>query len=214
MSKSSKFAPKTSEDVLLGYASNSRTYHVFNVTTGCVEITCDTVFDETNGSQKEQVDINLLDDEEAPCNALQRMTIGYVRPEDPNNQPQETSSNDTTPPAQGLDQDNHEEYVEQNDQGQEESNNQGGDEDDGDKGEAPPHLKVHQNIQKDHPVDNILGDIEKWVTTRSRVTNFCEHYSFVSSFEPFKVEDALCDPYWVVAMQEELNNFKRNEVWF
>jgi hypothetical protein len=72
---------------------------------------------------------------------------------------------------------------------------------------------VHQNIQKDHPVDNILGDIEKWVTTRSRVTNFCEHYSFVSSFEPFKVEDALCDPYWVVAMQEELNNFKRNKVW-
>jgi hypothetical protein len=31
--------------------------------------------------------------------------------------------------------------------------------------------------------------------------------------EPFKVEDALRDPDWVVAMQEELNNFKRNEVW-
>jgi hypothetical protein len=43
--------------------------------------------------------------------------------------------------------------------------------------------------------------------------NFCEHYSFVSSFEPFKVEDALRDPDWVVAMQEELNNFKHNEVW-
>jgi hypothetical protein len=64
-----------------------------------------------------------------------------------------------------------------------------------------------------HPVDNILGDIEKGVTTRSRVTNFCEHYSFVSSFEPFKVEDALCDSDWVVAMQEELNNFKHNKVW-
>jgi hypothetical protein len=72
---------------------------------------------------------------------------------------------------------------------------------------------VHHNGQRDHPVDNILGDIEKGVTTISRVTNFCEHYSFVSSFEPFKVEDALCDPDWVVAMQEELNNFKRNEVW-
>jgi hypothetical protein len=31
--------------------------------------------------------------------------------------------------------------------------------------------------------------------------------------EPFKVEDALRDLDWVVAMQEELNNFKRNEVW-
>jgi hypothetical protein len=28
--------------------------------------------------------------------------------------------------------------------------------------------------------------------------------------EPFKIEDALRDPDWVVAMQEELNNFKRN----
>jgi hypothetical protein len=27
------------------------------------------------------------------------------------------------------------------------------------------------------------------------------------------VEDALYDPDWVVGMQEELNNFKRNEVW-
>jgi hypothetical protein len=161
------------------------------------------VFDETN-SQKEQVDLDLVDDEEAPCDALQRIVIGDVRPQDPSNQPQRTSPNDTTPPAQDL---------EPNDQGQEESNDQGGDEDDGDKGEAPPHPRVRQNIQRDHPVDDIVGDIEKGVTTWSRVANFCEHYSFVSSFEPFKVEDALRYPDWVVAIQEELNNFKRNKVW-
>jgi hypothetical protein len=62
-------------------------------------------------------------------------------------------------------------------------------------------------------VDNILGDIKKGVTTRLRVANFCQHYSFVSSMEPFKVEDALYNPDWVMDMQEELNNFKRNEVW-
>jgi hypothetical protein len=72
---------------------------------------------------------------------------------------------------------------------------------------------VHQDVQRDHPVDNILGDIKKGVTNRSCIANFCEHYSFISSFEPFKVEDALRDPDQVVAMQEELNNFKRNEVW-
>jgi hypothetical protein len=63
-------------------------------------------------------------------------------------------------------------------------------------------------------MDNILGDIKKEVTTRSRVANFCQHYPFVSSMEPFKVENALRDPDWVVAMQEELNNFKRNQVWY
>jgi hypothetical protein len=36
---------------------------------------------------------------------------------------------------------------------------------------------------------------------------------FVSSIEPFRVEEALQDPNCVLAMQEELNNFKRNEVW-
>jgi hypothetical protein len=104
------------------------------------------VFDETNGSQKEQVDFDLIDDEEAPYDALQRMVTGDIRPQDPNNQPQETSPNDTTPPVQGLDQDNHKEDDKPNDQAQEESNDQGGDMNDGDKGEAPPHLRVRQNV--------------------------------------------------------------------
>jgi hypothetical protein len=36
----------------------------------------------------------------------------------------------------------------------------------------------------------------------------------VSSIEPYRVEDALRDLDWVLAMQEELNNFTRNEVWY
>jgi hypothetical protein len=35
----------------------------------------------------------------------------------------------------------------------------------------------------------------------------------VSSIEPYRVEDTLRDLDWVLAMQEELNNFTRNEVW-
>jgi hypothetical protein len=83
------------------------------------------------------------------------------------------------------------------------------------KEEAPqaPPTQVRAMIQRNHPIDQILGDISKGVTTRSRLINFCEHYSFVSSIEPFRVEEALLDPDWVLAMQEELNNFKRNEVW-
>jgi hypothetical protein len=75
-------------------------------------------------------------------------------------------------------------------------------------------IKDHrtQAIQRDHPINSILGDIQKGVTTRSRVAHFCEHYTFVSSIEPYKIEDALRDLDWVVAMQEELNNFTRNEV--
>jgi hypothetical protein len=80
---------------------------------------------------------------------------------------------------------------------QEEGNDQGGDHNDQDKEyeQDPrlPHPRVHQAIQRDHPVNSILGDIRKGVTTRSRVAHFCEHYSFMSSIEPYRVEDALRD---------------------
>jgi hypothetical protein len=78
---------------------------------------------------------------------------------------------------------------------------------------GPSHPRVHQVIQRDHPVDNIVGSIRRGVTTRSRLKNFCAFYSFVSSLEPTKVEQALEDPDWVLAMQEELINFERNHVW-
>jgi hypothetical protein len=35
----------------------------------------------------------------------------------------------------------------------------------------------------------------------------------VSSIEPYRIEDALRDLDWVMAMKEELNNFIGNEVW-
>jgi hypothetical protein len=37
-------------------------------------------------------------------------------------------------------------------------------------------------------------------------------FTWVSSIELYRIEDALRDPDWVVAMQEELNNFTRNVV--
>jgi hypothetical protein len=179
----------------------------------------------------EQYDLDIIDDEESPCDALQRMTIGEVRPQDLSEQ-QVIAPNDTTPLAQDHDQDDEDEKVEDQedenedeqdqphdedqDHDQEESNDQGGAKDDGVQErskEIPPHPRVRHTVQRDHPVDNIFGDIKNGVTTRSRVATFYQHYSFVFSLEPFKVEDTLRDPDWVVAMKEELNNFKSNEVW-
>jgi hypothetical protein len=101
--RKSKFAPKAVEGFLLGYDSNTRAYRVFNKSTGLVEVSCDIVFDETNGSQVEQVDLDELDDEEAPCVALRNMTIRYVYPkeskEPPQAQDQPSSSNQASPPT-------------------------------------------------------------------------------------------------------------------
>ena len=57
-----------------------------------------------------------------------------------------------------------------------------------------PPTQVWSTVQRNHPVDQILGDISKGVTTHSWVTIFCGHYSFVSSIKPFRVEEALQDP--------------------
>ena len=105
--RNSKFVPKAVEGFLLGYDSNIRAYRVFNKSTGLVEVSCDIVFDDTNSSQVEQVDLDELDDEEAPCVALRNMYIGDVCPkeskEPPQAQDQPSSSIQASPPTQDED---------------------------------------------------------------------------------------------------------------
>ena len=69
------------------------------------------------------------------------------------------------------------------------------------------------NVARDHPLDSIIGDILRGVQTRSRLAPFCEHFLFMSSIEPKKIEEALMDVDCVNAMHEELNNFTRNQIW-
>jgi hypothetical protein len=78
--KASKFASKVYEGFLLGYGTNEHAYRVFNKTTGCVETTVDVKFDESNGSQREQVSENLIDGEEPPSVSIFRMGTGEVIP--------------------------------------------------------------------------------------------------------------------------------------
>jgi hypothetical protein len=67
-------------------------------------VSCDIVFDETNGFQVEQVDLDELDDEEAPCVALRNMSIGDVCPKEPEEpsqaQDQPSSLEQASPPTQ------------------------------------------------------------------------------------------------------------------
>jgi hypothetical protein len=154
------------------------------------------VFDETNDSQVEQYDLDDVDNEEAPCDALRNMAIGDVRLQEANED--QSFSNEAFPPTQVDDQNQEGEQDEDNDQDLNMGNDQGGVEQDEDKNDqyksrssSLPHLRVRQTVQLNHLVNNILGAIEKGVTTQSRVAIFYEHYSFVSSFEPFKVDDAL-----------------------
>jgi hypothetical protein len=80
--RNSKFAPKAVEGFLLGYDSNIRAYRVFNKSLGLVEVSSNIVFDETNGSPREQVDLDDVDEDDVPMAAIRTMAIGDVRPQE------------------------------------------------------------------------------------------------------------------------------------
>ncbi|GJW35425.1 putative ribonuclease H-like domain-containing protein [Tanacetum coccineum] len=59
-------------------------------------------------------------------------------------------------------------------------------------------------IHKDHPVEQIIGDLNSAPQTRRMTKNLEEH-------EPKKVIHALKDPNWIDSMQEELLQFKNKK---
>ena len=52
------------------------------------------------------------------------------------------------------------------------------------------------------------------VKTRCDTANECSFVNFLSLVEHKKVSDALQDPSWINARQEDLVQFKRNKVWY
>ncbi|GJX07418.1 putative ribonuclease H-like domain-containing protein, partial [Tanacetum coccineum] len=64
-------------------------------------------------------------------------------------------------------------------------------------------------INKDHPKDQIIGDLNSAILTRRMSQqNLKEH-----CLEPKKVIQALEDPSWIETMQEELLQFELQKVW-
>ncbi|GJR15298.1 retrovirus-related pol polyprotein from transposon TNT 1-94, partial [Tanacetum coccineum] len=69
---------------------------------------------------------------------------------------------------------------------------------------------------KDHPLENIIGELERPVSTRLQLHEqalFCYYDAFLTSVEPKNYKDALTQACWIEAMQEELHEFERLEVW-
>nr|GEV43407.1 retrovirus-related Pol polyprotein from transposon TNT 1-94 [Tanacetum cinerariifolium] len=82
----------------------------------------------------------------------------------------------------------------------------------------PDHQIPQHNRKwtKDHPLDNIIGQLSRPVSIRLQLHKqalFCYYDVFLTSMEPKTYKDALNQSCWIEAMQEELNEFERLEVW-
>ncbi|KAJ8768804.1 hypothetical protein K2173_023708 [Erythroxylum novogranatense] len=66
---------------------------------------------------------------------------------------------------------------------------------------------------KNHPMEQVIGDLNDGLKIRRNVYENMSNSAFISLVEPKNIKEALEDENWLLTMQEELNQFKRNNVW-
>ncbi|GKB40222.1 retrovirus-related pol polyprotein from transposon TNT 1-94 [Tanacetum coccineum] len=78
----------------------------------------------------------------------------------------------------------------------------------------PSHTEFEHigKCTKDHPIANVIGDPSRLVSARKQLkTNimWCYFDAFLTSIEPKNFKQAMTEPSWIDAMQEEIHEFKR-----
>lgn len=184
-----KFDPKVDVAYLVGYSSTSRAYRVFNRRTLTLEESIHVTFDEHAIMSKEGTAVSVAGSKvEDDTEFLQQRWLDF-------------SEQGVGPDAPAADAAEENEAVQP--LGAEET------------AAAEP---TQQQLPRDwkyaagHPREQILGDPGDRVRTRSSFRHACQA-AFVSTVEPLDTDEALQDAAWVSAMQEELVQFERNQVW-
>ena len=80
------------------------------------------------------------------------------------------------------------------------------------QGESSQDLPKEWKFVINHPQNQIICDPSRGVRTRFSFRNIFYNLAFISQIEPKNMNDALDDESWMIAMQEELNQFERSEV--
>ncbi|GKE70281.1 retrovirus-related pol polyprotein from transposon TNT 1-94 [Tanacetum coccineum] len=69
---------------------------------------------------------------------------------------------------------------------------------------------------KDHPLENVIGNPSRPVSTRKQLETdamWCYFDTFLTSVEPKNFKQAMTEQSWIDAMQEEIHEFERLQVW-
>ncbi|GKC29469.1 retrovirus-related pol polyprotein from transposon TNT 1-94 [Tanacetum coccineum] len=69
---------------------------------------------------------------------------------------------------------------------------------------------------KDHPIANVIGNPSRSVSTRKQLQTdamWCYFDAFLTFVEPKSFKQAMTEPSWIDAMQEEIHEFQILEVW-
>nr|GEW58924.1 integrase, catalytic region, zinc finger, CCHC-type, peptidase aspartic, catalytic [Tanacetum cinerariifolium] len=83
-------------------------------------------------------------------------------------------------------------------------------------------LQIHTPFEhlgrwtKDHPIPNVIGDPSCSISIRKQLKTdamWCYFDAFLTFVEPKNFKQAMTEPSWIDAMQEEIYEFKRLDVW-
>nr|GFC59504.1 hypothetical protein [Tanacetum cinerariifolium] len=69
---------------------------------------------------------------------------------------------------------------------------------------------------KDHPLEQVRGNPSRPLQTRRQLApdpEMCMYALTVSSVEPKNIKETMADSAWIEAIQEELRQFDRLQVW-
>jgi hypothetical protein len=187
-----KFESRSSDGILLGYTPHGRSYHVFNLETNTVVESCDVIFDETalcprdvleHAGDKEMKESIFVDeglqgvdgDEDDPLFPSTSSPDPVSASTLEAEAPQATTSSTAVVEASWI------------------------------EGEIISESGAPSHIQKAHPPQQIIGNLNKRVTRSSRSAHLScfTNTLFVALFEPRDVGHVLSDSSWVNAMHEE-----------
>ncbi|KAJ9546787.1 hypothetical protein OSB04_019330 [Centaurea solstitialis] len=218
-----KFDKKADEGFFLGYSLTSKTFRVYNKRTKMVMETVYVTFDETVSMTSEhssselrihsqastttsdsitdpnssELDLLFMDAFLDICADNEDLVLSRNPRVDIHDVPEPSSVNDSGPLENICSTSNSDQAIPVP------SNNLD------DLAILPAQLKW----TRAHPLYNVIGDVNDGVKTRSASANYCLYKSFLSKIEPKNVSQALDDSDWLLAMQEELLQFKRNKVY-
>nr|GEX84832.1 retrovirus-related Pol polyprotein from transposon TNT 1-94 [Tanacetum cinerariifolium] len=183
--------------IFVGYAPTKKAYRVYNKQTRKIQETVHVTFDELSGDEE------FPPTPTAPVNApaVQAPEIAIatpstilisegapvvtISPSVSESSPQDTSVHGIETPIDDVDSNLYEPYI------------------------AP-------EATKDHSLDNVIGDVQRPVSTRKQLQTdamWCFFNEFISHVKPKNYKQALEHSCWIEAMQEEIHEFERLEVW-
>jgi hypothetical protein len=197
-----KFESRSFDGMLLGYTPHGRSYRVFNLETNTVVESCDVIFDETAACPHDVFEC--AGDKEMEESIFVDEGLQGVDGDEDDPLLPSTSSPESVP-ASTLEGEAH----------QATTSSTAAVEASRVEGEIISESDTPSHIQKAHPLQQIIGNMNERVTRSSRSVHlsYLTNTLFVALFEPRDVGHTLSDLSWVNAKHEELENFERNQVW-